>query len=177
MIKRFATAMALLSAPVAAQQESSVRPGDQVRIHPGPRGVHEVVQARAGSLLVRRHGWDPVEVRVDSARIFRATGHEPRLRSAVRGGVYGALIGSAAGAVGAAATWTEPDFLANSRGEAAIWGGAGFGMLGGLAGVVAGGLMPRTRWTPVTGRPATAAAVVAPTVRDGAVGALVMLRF
>ncbi|HEX8392629.1 MAG TPA: hypothetical protein VF665_09765 [Longimicrobium sp.] len=47
MIKRLAITMALLSAPLAAQP--TVQPGDRVRFHPGPRGVHEVVEARPGS--------------------------------------------------------------------------------------------------------------------------------
>ncbi|MBB4636828.1 hypothetical protein [Longimicrobium terrae] len=177
MIKRLTIVLALVAAPLAAQQTANVRPGDLVRFRPGPSGVYRVEEARPGAVLARREGREPVLVSADSARMLRAAGREPRLRSAGRGLLIGALIGGAGGAVLGAASFDEPDYVAGTPSAAAALGGVWFGVLGAATGGVIGALTPRTRWTPVRSAARGTAAVVQPTVRDGGVGATLTVRF
>ena len=173
----------LLLGAQSGQTIDRLAPGSRVRITaPGkPARPATLIVRRPDTLLVRWDdsiGSEPVPL-ADISRLDVSLGQH---RSVRRNAGIGALIGVVGGAILGAATYspcTDTGLLAcymepDSRGQAAVYGGAAGGALGVVVGALTG-LPKRERWEPVTTSAARAAMSIAPSERGVAVR--VALRF
>jgi hypothetical protein len=132
----------LLSAALAAQQPSHpVRSGDQVRIRSEPvTGRFTVLDVSGDGMMLQADPLDlPIAVPFSSVTQLHVN-RGPRTggAGAVRGAVFGFLIGGAIGVVGGFADGDDPDGLVSFSAEQKAMGA---GMVLGGAGAVVGGIV------------------------------------
>jgi hypothetical protein len=169
MIRRTYLALVLCvfaAGPLVAQRQG-VSPGDRVRVSARsfPRTSGTVLDARPDSLVLRARGGDTIHAAWSDVRALDVSGGSSRVSTALRYGGIGALAGAAAGGVFGYAVYHEDEddwcILVCSRWDAALAGGALFGIVGGGTGVLAGAVFPAQRWrraeTPVVVSAAPAA--------------------
>lgn len=140
-----AQAQAQGTAPPSVQRtarETRVRVGTNI---PNVRPTGRLAFASADSLVVvDAHGHATRILRANVTTVDTSAG---RFRHPWQGLGIGLLAGGAAGmAIGFAAGDDPPGFMSMTASENAVLGGAVMGVLGGVAGLVAGSLIRSDRW-------------------------------
>lgn len=154
---RIVIAVALLLAAVPGLSAQSPvpepEPGERVYAVTGGRRIEGTLVSLDDSLVIETGSGESV-VRGRPTVIFRHAGHVPAGRGFLRGAGIGALVGFGAGAlIGFADGDDEGTFIAFSKEEKALIGGATLGAIGLVAGGIFGAATSGDRWERVPLQP------------------------
>ncbi len=160
----FVLALALLSATHAFAQQVELVEGARVRLVSSSlqanHQVARIVSAGNDSIVFRSEGF-PVTRSLARSEIERIDVSQGSHRQTGRGALIGLGVGAVGGAILGAATYSPCQgwclFGPSSRGESAGWGGAFFGLLGGVTGGIIGAFHQKEEWKPLGVRPTTGA--------------------